>query len=123
MPLRIQSTLFFSYSIVLSLFFLPFSTWTSLSTTEWIAVILLPLATVCQQIFWIQALLVVPIPIAASLTYLFLPLATLSGSILFNETISFPFIIGAILIVGGGFLILFELSHPSPETKNTSEDS
>jgi len=90
---------------------LPFAllNWSTPSFANWIILLLIGVFTQIGQTFLTYGYKLLPAGKAASMSYFQVPLAALSGAIIFHENITYNFLFGSFLIL---FAIIFVIKKP-----------
>ena len=93
------------FSVLISLPFM-FSTWTMPSTLCWIYIFFVGVFTQLGQLFLTFGYKILHAGKAASTSYVQVPFSIIAGIILFNDSLTFHFVIGSVVIFFSIFLII-----------------
>ena len=93
------------FSVLISLPFM-FSTWTMPSTLCWVYIFFVGVFTQLGQLFLTFGYKILPAGKAASTSYVQVPFSIIAGMILFNDSLTFHFVIGSVVIFFSIFLII-----------------
>jgi len=93
------------YTVLLSAPFI-YNYWVSPSIYYWIIIILVGVCTQFGQLFLTFGYKLLPASKAAPTSYVQVPFAAIASAVIFNDTISFNFILGSIIIFFGIYLII-----------------
>ena len=93
------------FTVPMSLFFLP-GNWEMPTMLIWIYLVLIGITSQLGQLFLTYGYELLPASRAAMTSYIQVPLSVIAGIIIFNDQITYNFIIGTLMIIFSIFLIM-----------------